>query len=224
MKRWSDKRRVRNDEAREFRKKMVERADGCEICGCSASKPRWGRPSFLSQLCVHEIANGPNRRAAQDKQYATLVVCWGCNADLNNKGDDDWPETRQLALLAMARPYDFDLREYNALVNPRAPRRITLFEVFEEMARAKEKAQQTQVSNRLFTPDEVAFIMNVDRKTVRRWIDAGHLRAINVAPPGATKRHFRVDPCDLRLFAQSRQTMSPEDYAQIVGDVQENWE
>jgi excisionase family DNA binding protein len=219
MKQWTDKRRERNDEAKVIRQAMVDNADGCEICGCSPARPNRSRLLQLSQLCVHEIANGPCRKKAQDKAYATLVVCWSCNGDLNDKSEYAWPETRQLAVLALSRPQDFDLRAYNELVNPRAPRRITLFEVFEEMVEAKERIE----SNRLFTPDEVAHIMNVNRKTVRRWIDAQQLRAIDVAPPGATKRHFRIEPADLRAFAQSRESMSEGDFEQLLGEVQENW-
>lgn len=219
MRRWTDKRRARNDEARVIRQAMVDAATGCELCGCSPLRPNRRLPIGMSQLCVHEIANGPLRNKAQDKPYATLVVCWACNAELNNKGRDGWPEPRQLAVLALSRPQDFDLRAYNELVNPRAPRRITLFEVYEEMV----EAQGRTGSARLFTPDDVAHVMNVNRKTVRRWIDAQQLRAIDVAPPGATKRHFRIEPADLRAFAHSRQSMSEDDFEQLLGEVQENW-
>lgn len=220
---WSKKRSKRNAEAKVVRDAMVREAlavGGCEICGHSQRRPNRKFMASLSQLCVHEIANGPLREKAQDKRYATLVVCWRCNEALNDKGADGWPEARQLAVLAMVRPMDFDLRAYNELVNPRAPRRITLFEVFDEMSVAKEKQS---VSDRLLLVDEVAHIMQCDRKTVRRWIHAGWLRAINVAPPGSTKCHFRVDAADLKKFAASRQTMSDEDFEQILGEVQENW-
>jgi len=220
VRRWTEKRRARNDAAKIIRQAMVEKAAACELCGCSPLRPNRRLPIGMSQLCVHEIANGPLRSRAQDKPYATLVVCWACNGELNNKGRDHWPEVRQLAVLAISRPDDFDLKSYNELVNPRAPRRITLFEVFEEMVEAKDRTGTA----RLFTPDDVAHVMNVNRKTVRRWIDGKQLRAIDVAPPGATKRHFRIEPADLRAFAKCRESMSEDDFEQLVGEVQENWQ
>ena len=82
----------------------------------------------MSQLCVHEIANGIHRTAAQDKPYATLVLCWLCNGyKVTNKRQ--WPEARQLAVLKHSRPDEYDLTAYNTLVNPRAPERITQGEV-----------------------------------------------------------------------------------------------
>jgi hypothetical protein len=82
----------------------------------------------LSQLCCHEIANGPLRQKALDKPYAILVLCWWCNGYVvTNK--KEWPEPRQLATLLMESPEAFDLAAYNSLVNPRAPNRITMEEV-----------------------------------------------------------------------------------------------
>lgn len=80
-------------------------------------------------MCCHEIANGPLRQIALDKPFALLVVCWWCNGLLCNKSR--WPEARQLAVLQRAAPDDYDLAAYNALVNPRAPNRITQEEVDE---------------------------------------------------------------------------------------------
>ena len=78
-------------------------------------------------LCVHEIARGPLRQKALDKEYATLVVCGFCHELVGDKSQ--WPEARQLAVLKRSRPDDFDLAAYNALVNPRAPNRIAIEEV-----------------------------------------------------------------------------------------------
>ena len=100
----------------------------CWICEHSPKHPWRDKPRELSQLCVHEVANGPLRQKALDKAFATLVLCWFCNSYVvTNK--KVWPEARQLALLLDRAPEDFDLAAYNALVNPRAPNRITLEEV-----------------------------------------------------------------------------------------------
>ncbi len=97
------------------------------ICGKSPQRPHGDKPLDCSNLCVHEIANGPLRRKALDKPYATLVLCWWCNGLVTNKGV--WPEARQLAVLLTEATKDYDLVAYNRLVNERAPNRITQEEV-----------------------------------------------------------------------------------------------
>ena len=98
------------------------------ICAHSPAHPWRDKPRECSQLCCHEIANGPLRAAALDQPYAILVLCYFCNSyEVVNKVR--WPEARQLAVLLRESPQDFDLAAYNALVNPRAPNRITLDEV-----------------------------------------------------------------------------------------------
>ncbi len=82
----------------------------------------------MSTLVVHEIANGPNRQAALDKPFACLVLCWWCNGHVVTD-KSQWPESRQLATLRRCIPENYDLVAYNALVNPRAPLRITQDEV-----------------------------------------------------------------------------------------------
>jgi len=126
IKQVSNKRRLRNAEVKPFRDSLVKRVGCCEICGC---KPGDRKPvKQLSNLCCHEIANGPNRDKALDKAFAILVLCWGCNGDkVEDKGQ--WPESRQLAVLKSSRPEDFDLAAYNFLINPNAPNRITTEEV-----------------------------------------------------------------------------------------------
>jgi hypothetical protein len=87
-------------------------------------------PASCSQLCCHEIANGPNRQKALDKPYAILVLCWHCNGTaVEDKAK--WPQARQLALLQRVAPEHYNLPAFNALVNPRAPNRITQSEVDE---------------------------------------------------------------------------------------------
>lgn len=128
MRRYSPKRRQRNDAARSVREGLIAAHAKCMICGRSPKRPHRDKPHECSQLCVHEIANGPNRCKALDKPYACLVLCWWCNgAVVTDKGV--WPESRQLALLRRCTPGNFDLAAYNQLINPRAPNRITLAEV-----------------------------------------------------------------------------------------------
>lgn len=79
-------------------------------------------------MCCHEIANGPDRHKALDKEYALLVLCWYCNGHVVT-AKAAWPQARQLAFLRRSRPLDFDLEAFNRLVNPNAPGRITLDDV-----------------------------------------------------------------------------------------------
>lgn len=114
--------------ARPVRMALVEEFGSCMICGCSPERPKRSRE--LSQLCCHEIANGPLRRLAYDKPYCILVLCWYCNGhEVEDKSE--WPRARQLALLMTKSPQHYDLVAFNYLVNPRAPRAIEQFEVDE---------------------------------------------------------------------------------------------
>jgi len=206
MRRVSLKRQKRQREAKPIRDDLIARVGECEICGASPSRPRRGVPGELSQLCCHEIANGPLREKALDKPYALLVLCWYCNGhEVVDKSE--WPESRQLAVLAESRPEDFDLESFCYLINPRAPDRVTLDEVIENMSAVKIKGlDQTD----LLSPVEVALILKVNRKTVWSWIDSQQLRAIDVSPVGAVKRHWRIEPKDLLTFAKSRATVTAQ--------------
>ena len=85
-------------------------------------------PPELSQLCCHEILNGPLRQACLDQPQSILVLCWLCNQEeVTNK--QRWPEARQLAVLKYNSPEDYDLIAHNLLANPNAPNRITPEEV-----------------------------------------------------------------------------------------------
>lgn len=116
------------DPAVQWRRDRAEKFGECWICQHSPKSPWRDKPRELSQICVHEIACGTHRQKALDKAFATLVLCWWCNGYVV-VDKSVWPEARQLALLLREAPEDFDLAAYNALVNPRAPNRITLEEV-----------------------------------------------------------------------------------------------
>jgi hypothetical protein len=123
LKRYSDKRKAREAEAKPFRDALIAKVRCCERCGLAGQG--YGHPNV--RLCVHEIANGPLRQKALDQPYAVLVLCWPCNELATDKGT--WPEAEQLACLKINRPEDYDLVAYNRLVNERAPNRITEEEV-----------------------------------------------------------------------------------------------
>lgn len=58
--------------------------------------------------------------------------------------------------------------------------------------------------NRLLTPPEVARRWRVRHDKVLTWIRSGELRAINVATKPDGRPSYRVDPDDLRAFANRR--------------------
>lgn len=130
MRSISPKRRSRMAEVKPIREALIAKRErgGCMNCGHSEDHPHRRLPLSCSQLCCHEIANGPLRDKALDKPYAILVLCWHCNGE-EMEDSAKWPEARQLALLQAEAPEDYDLVAYNFLVNPRAPNRITQGEV-----------------------------------------------------------------------------------------------
>lgn len=191
MKRQSDKFKKRYAEAKPKRDALIAERGECENCGRSPGCTR-GQWSRLSQLCVHEIANGPYRQKALDKRFATLVLCWGCNGGAF-EDKSIWPEARQLALLLQSRPQDFDLESYNFLINPCAPRRIEKHEVLEH------------IEMEFFTVTEVAARLSVNRRTVQSWITSGKLAAVDAKPDGAIRSLWRVHVWDLMEFLKNRE-------------------
>lgn len=180
MRKMSDRARKRYQEARPVREALRSEAGRCEISGA------------LSPFDVHEICRGVNRSKALDKRFALLVVCRLAHEELGSASK--WPEAKQLAVLAERRLFDFDLKAYLELTNPRAPSRITLEEVLEHM------------SDELLKVDDVAARMRVNRRTVQSWIDAKQLPAIDVRPDGAQRAMWRIKPGDLLKFAQERKS------------------
>ena len=186
MKRMSDKTRARFMEAKPVRDSLRESVGCCEVCD---------RP-FLSDWTmpfdVHEISRGVHRQKSLDKLFALLVVCRLCHDSLGDAGQ--WPEARQLALLAERRLHDWDLVAYLELTSPRAPRRIEIEEVGAFM------------KNDMLKVEEVAGKMRVNRRTVQTWIDSGELAAVDVRPDKAQRAMWRVQPIDLLRFAQARKS------------------
>ena len=190
MKRKSDTRKKREAAAKPFRDKLIAVAGECEHCGCSPSN-RQGRMPDLAKLAVHEIASGTHRQKALNQPYAVLVLCWQCNSGpFQNRAE--WPEARQLALLARRRPRDFDLQAYLELTSKNAPRRIEIEEVLEFM------------EEDYLTKSDVASRMQVDRRSVQNWIDSGQLPAIDARTAGATKPLYRVAWSDYLKFCATR--------------------
>jgi hypothetical protein len=180
----------REAEAKPFRVQLVEVVGQCENCGCSPIN-RQGRMPELTRLAVHEIASGVHRQKALDKPYAVLVLCWQCNSGpFQNRGE--WPESRQLALLARRRPRDFDLAAYLELTSPKAPKRIEIHEVLAWM------------DEEYLTKQNIAKRLQVDRRAVQNWITQGQLPAIDTRTAGATKPLYRVAWSDYLEFCKSR--------------------
>lgn len=145
----------------------------------------------MTKLAVHEIACGSHRQKALDKPFAVLVLCWQCNSGpFQNRSE--WPESRQLALLARRRPKDFDLTSYLELTSPRAMRRIEIHEVLAWM------------DQEYLTKQDIAGRLQVDRRSVQNWIDSGQLPAIDARTAGATKPLYRVAWSDYLDFCKSR--------------------
>jgi len=186
----STKRRHRESEAKPFRDSLVLNVGECENCACSPSNKQ-GRMADLVRLAVHEIASGTHRQKALDKPYAVLVLCWECNSG-PFQDRAQWPESRQLALLARSRPKDFDLTAYLELTSPRAMRRIEIGEVLGWM------------EEDYLTKQDIASRMNVDRRSVQNWIDSGELPAIDARTVGATKPLYRVAWSHFLAFCKAR--------------------
>ncbi len=190
MKAKSITRKNREAEAKPFRDKLVEDVGECENCGCSPSK-RNGRMPELTRLAVHEIASGVHRQNALDKPYAVLVLCWECNSGpFQNRAE--WPESRQLALLAQRRPKDFNLFAYLNLTSPRALKRIEISEITKWFAED------------YLSKQDIAERLNVDRRSVQNWITSGQLPAIDCRTVGATKPLYRVSLADFLAFCKIR--------------------
>lgn len=105
MRRMSKKRRARLKEVAQFRQDFRAELGKCEWC--QKKKP-----------ILHEIARGTaDRKKALDARYAILGLCDpGCHQIVG-----EWPRAKQLALLLLRRPKDFDLPAFHAMCDRNWP-------------------------------------------------------------------------------------------------------
>jgi excisionase family DNA binding protein len=181
MRKVSKKRQALLRKVKPIRDGLRNEVGHCEVC-----------LKHSPVLDVHEIGRGNKREACLGERCALLVVCRWCHDDLGSAGE--WPEARQLALLANRRLFDWDLDFYLEITSPRAPERITVDQVVKHMIK------------RILKVDEVADRMRVNRRTVQSWIDSGKLPAIDLRPSGAQRAIWRVEVEDLLKFVQERST------------------
>lgn len=64
-------------------------------------------------------------------------------------------------------------------------------------------AQSQNEEEKMLTVEQVAEEMNVDKKTVRKWINQGELKAVNI---GRLRPEYRISRRNLNLFKQERET------------------
>lgn len=129
MRRVSPKRAKLNRKANKWRLAKRKKHGCCMNCGHSPTNPRLWMPMDCSEICVHEISNGGLRGKSLMADYATLVLCWHCNQyEFSDKSL--WPVERQLAMLLVRAPEEYDLEAFVFLVKgDRAPNWITQPEV-----------------------------------------------------------------------------------------------
>lgn len=60
------------------------------------------------------------------------------------------------------------------------------------------------LANRLLTPPEVARLWRIRHDKVLAWIRSGELRAVNVTAKPGGRPTYRIDPDDLKAFADRR--------------------
>ena len=179
MRQVSKKRQALMREVKPIRDALRAEVGCCEICGCSRGT-----------LDVHEICRGVHRQAALDKPFALLLLCRKCHDDVGSAAE--WPESRQLAVLAKSRPKQFSLADYLALTSPRAPRRIEIHEVLEWL------------EGEYLSKQDIADRLQVDRRSVQNWVTSGQLPALDVRTVGATRPLYRVAWSDYLEFCKTR--------------------
>lgn len=180
MRKISNKRRELIKTVKPIRDELREEVGHCEIC----KTPR-------GIMDVHEIGRGVYREACLGERCALLVVCRSCH-DEKLSHVAEWTEARQLAVLAMSRPHDFNLTRFLAITTPRAPRRIEISEITKWFPEA------------YLTKQDIAERLQVDRRSVNNWISSGQLPAIDCRTVGASKPLYRVAWSDYLAFCNSR--------------------
>jgi len=180
MRQVSKKRQALMREVKPIRDALRTEVGCCEICGCSRGT-----------LDVHEIARGHLRERCLGERCALLVVCRSCHSEKLSQASE-YPEARQLALLARRRWQDFSLTRYLEITSPRAMQRITIAEV---MAFMEED---------YLTKSDIAERLQVDRRSVNNWVTSGELPAIDCRTAGTSKPLYRVSWSDFLEFCKTR--------------------
>lgn len=176
----SKKRQKLMREVKPIRDALREEVGCCEIC----DNPR-------GTLDVHEIGRGVYREACLGERCALLVVCRRCH-DEKLSYASEWPEARQLALLARRRPLDFNLTLFLEITSPCAMRRIEIEEIIAFM-------EEDYLSKQ-----DIAERLQVDRRSVQNWISEGLLPAIDCRTAGSSKPLYRVAWSDYLEFCKTR--------------------
>lgn len=180
MRKISNKRRELIKLVKPIRDGLREEVGHCEICET---------PHGI--LDVHEIGRGVYRESCLGERCALLVVCRSCH-DEKLSHVAEWPESRQLAILAGSRPLDFNLARFLEITTPRAPRRIEIAEITKWF------------TEDYLTKQDIAERLQVDRRSVQNWIDSGQLPAIDCRTVGTTRPFYRVAWRDYLDFCESR--------------------
>lgn len=115
MRNISKKKIARDRECREFREQLKRDVKTCELCGYDPERAHWNREQIAWSLHEHHIARGVHRSKAKCKRFAVLFLCFRCHM-YRIHGNEDWPESRQLAVLLKSRPHDHNLAAYNELI------------------------------------------------------------------------------------------------------------
>lgn len=178
----SKKRQKLIKQVKPIRDGLREEAGCCDICGTK-----------YGILDVHEIGRGPCRAICLGERCALLVVCRTCH-DEKLSNTKEWPEARQLALLARQRPASFNLQAYLELTSPKAPKRIEIHEILAWM------------EEDYLTKQDIAKRLQVDRRAVNNWVTSGQLPAIDCRTAGASKPLYRVAWSDYLNFCKTRRT------------------
>ena len=119
MKAMSDKRRKLLDAGKAAREELRGRIKACEFCG-------------KRRFVLHEIPRAGVRSHVIGLPSCILGLCDpGCHERIGN----GWPKAKQLALLRLRRPADFDLETYNHW----AVARVTEDDVAEWTEKVKEE-------------------------------------------------------------------------------------
>lgn len=180
MRHVSKRRQALMQKMKPIRDALREEVGCCEICGCSRII-----------LDVHEIGRGHLREACLGERCALLIACRSCHDEKLSQASE-WPESRQLALLAKRRAKDFNLARFLEITSPRAPMRIEIHEVLQWL------------DGDYLSKSDIAERLQVDRRSVQNWIDSGQIPAIDCRTAGASKPLYRVAWSDYLQFCVSR--------------------